>query len=141
MFFDILRHYNIRKDRVLSYEGDTIFYKDKSFTKDDVVALYIDEELSQEKVAAKLQIPEKTVAAILSFYGIKKTTEQNTSARKKTVKEKYGNEYLLQNKELCEKRKETCLKNWGNTNPMSSEKWQEQFCAKTGVKKWQLVHI
>ena len=117
-FFQICKFYNISKNK----EKKIVFFEDhfvvsgKTFLLKDFLKEYIEDSII-------------------------KNTSQKEDTRKKTVKEKYGVEYLLQNKEIKKKKEETCLLKWGDTQPLRSSVYKEKKLEEFGFYYQQQKNV
>ena len=67
------------------------------------------------------KIGDKTLFTLLDYYEIDLTKERKQKLTKKTNLEKYGTEFVTQNKEVKEKSKQTCLSKYGTEFSFQSE--------------------
>ena len=127
-FFQICKFYNISKNK----EKKIVFFEDrflvsgKTFLLKDFLKKYIEDSNNTIKARSILGLSRNDFEEVVKHYNIIKSTSQKKDTRKKTIKEKYGVEYLLQNEEIKKKKEETCLLKWGDTQPLRSSVYKEK---------------
>ena len=142
-FFKICKFYNISKNK----EKKIVFFEDhfivsgKTFLLKDFLKEYIEDSNNTTKARSILGLSRNDFEEVIKYYNITKNTPQREATRKKTIKEKYGVEYLLQNKEIKKKKEETCLSKWGDTQPLRSSVYKEKKLEELGFYYQQQKNV
>jgi hypothetical protein len=100
-------------------------------SKETLIELYINKNLSRYELSKILNISERQVVYLLSKYNIKKDIALAKECRKRAKLEKYGTTNYVNS----EKAKQTKLEKYGTTNYVNSEKAKQ-----TRLKKYGKFH-
>lgn len=116
---------NIVKDECLKKMcKKDINTKHDLLTTQNVEKYYIKENKTIPEVSKILNIPISTLTLFIKKHGLSKNKDvietQRNINRKRTILQKYGVEYAIQNKEIKGKKDQTNLKKYGTTAPSST---------------------
>lgn len=91
----------------------------QNLTDEELIELYINQNLSTEEMAEIYHVSQSAVATVLSRRKIKKPKELAAQKQKESNLKKYGVVSTLQVKEVKEKIAQTCLEKYGNSSVYS----------------------
>ena len=115
-----LNFFNIKKDNTL------VHHDRKIISKEEIIELYINQNLSLKETAKRLGVGHSTLSMRLREFNIHKSREQTLERTKETVKERYGVEHVLQNKEILDKVLNTTLSRYGETNYAKTDEYRKK---------------
>lgn len=107
----------------------------KQITKEQIVDLYINQNLPRPEVAKILKCSQSTILRKCKEYNIIKPKELSRKLQQKTCVEKYGVVNPLSNKEIQEKIKETNLQKYGVECTSKAQEVKEKQ-KNTNIKKY-----
>lgn len=121
----------------------------KNISKEELISLYIEENMSLLDVARHFGVSEATLVRNLKIFGIKKPNNKKQENREKTFLDKYGHTFkdfissdkrneVLQKawgEEAREKRAKTNIEKYGVENVLSSEIIRKKI-ASTNIEKY-----
>ena len=88
--------------------------KFKNITDEELIELYINQNMSAMELADYYGVTEGALRSCLSRRGIHKSKEQIAAKSKELLMKKYGVTSTLQLAEVQDKIKKTCLERYGN---------------------------
>ena len=106
---DALHSYGISKASKL------VHHDRKTITKDEVIELYLNQNLSLNATAERLGVGHSTLSSRLNEWGISKPRIKAVELRKKTNLEKYGSTCAMGNPMVQKKAAATCLEKYGDS--------------------------
>lgn len=108
--FDALHLYGISKP------SGAVHHDRKTISKEDVVELYINQNLSLNATAEMLGVGHSTLINRLKEWGIRKSRSKASERRKETNVSKYGGTSPLCSPAVREKLSDTCMARYGETS-------------------------
>ena len=103
--------------------------------KEDIIELYIDNNLSVKETAKYFGLNIRFFQKILSEYGIKKDRKKVYELQKKTLLKTSGVENVFQLDTIKEKSKKTCLNKFGKEHYVQTKEYKEKNL-ETRIKKY-----
>ena len=101
--------------------------------KEDLEYLYIELNMSLNEITSYFNVDNNIFYSWLKNFNIKKDRKLSSERKKQTCLEKYGCEYVLQNKKIREKANQTKIEKYGDKNYNNIEKYKQTCLEKYGV--------